>query len=210
LITLDVEYLKYEEIAKIAADFLDQNGANSIPIAIEDIIDINLGVNIIPIPGLQDIYGVDGFMSSDCLEIYIDNFVYEERPYRYRFTLAHEIAHSIIHRQYLCNYSFNNIDEWKNFYNELDNSDHSKMEFQAYAFGGLVLVPRQTLATNVKDYLPQITLLIKEAKRKDIKRKDYLSYAINELASLLSPIFEASIDVLIRRIQFDKLESLIP
>jgi hypothetical protein len=208
VITLDVEYLTYDEIAKKAEAFLDQNNVTSIPVPIEEIIDQNYNINIIPIPGLLDICGVDGL--SDCSSISIDEFIYKNRYYRFRFTLAHEIAHFILHREYLSKCTFTSITRWKEVYDEIDISDHSKMEYQGYAFSGLVLVPRRQLINYVKNYLPQITQSVQEAQKKGIKRDRYLSYAKDELASILSPLFEVSIDVLTRRFDFDKLEYLIP
>lgn len=210
MIILDVEYLEYWQIANESAKFLNKNKANSIPIPIEHIIEYNYGINIVPLPGLLDLYGVDGFISSDFSSIYVDNFIYEHRYYRYRYTLAHEIGHLILHKKYLRNCQFSNIDEWKNFYNEIDQRDHSKMEFQGYAFGGLVLAPQLKLKKYFKKYLPQVMPLVKQAQSKGVKRENYLIYVKDSLATVLSPIFEASTDVLNRRIEFDLLDAMIP
>src|SRR3989304_6797469 len=111
-------HLTYSQIATESLNFLYQNKATSIPIQIENIIDLNYNIDIIPTPGLQNLYQVDGFISSDYSCIYIDNFVYENRYYRYRFTLAHEIGHLILHQKYLSQCQFNSIDEWKTFCHE--------------------------------------------------------------------------------------------
>lgn len=52
--------------------------------------------------------------------------------------------------------------------------------------------------------------LIDQAKSKGVGRKDYISYVKDSLAVYLSPIFEVSTEVIIKRIDFDKLESIIP
>lgn len=65
MITLDVEYLEYKHIANESVKFLNQNNTSSIPTPIEYIIEYKYGINIIPLPGLLDLYGVDGFISSD-------------------------------------------------------------------------------------------------------------------------------------------------
>ena len=173
MITLDVEYLEYWQIANESVTLLNQNKASSIPIPIEYIIEFNYGINIIPMPGLLDIYGVDGFISSDFSSIYVDNFIYEHRTYRYRYTLAHEIGHLILHKRYLGNCQFSNIDEWKEFYNEIDQRDHSKMEFQGYAFGGLVLAPQTELKKYFIEYLPQVMPLVEQARSKGVDRVNY-------------------------------------
>lgn len=210
MITLDVDYLKYSQIADESVNFLNQNNADSIPIEIEHIIEYNYGIDIIPLPGLLDLYGVDGFITHDFSSIYVDNFIYEHRKYRYRYTLAHEIGHLFLHKKYLDVYQFSNINEWKNFYNEMDQRDYAIMEFQGYAFGGLVLVPQLELKKYFTEYLPQVIPLIEQAQSKGVDRKNYSIYAKDALASYLSPIFEASTDVLNKRIDYDLLDVLIP
>lgn len=140
----------------------------------------------------------------------VDNFIYEHRYYRYRYTLAHEIGHLILHKKYLSNCQFSNLNEWENFYNEIDPRDHSKMEFQGYAFGGLILAPQLELKKYFKEYLPKVMPLVEQAQSKGVERKNYLIYVKDSLATFLSPIFEASTDALIRRIDFDSLDELIP
>lgn len=210
MIALDVEYLEYWQIANEAIRFLNQNNVKEIPIPIEKIIEYNYGINIIPIPGFLDLFGIDGFISNDFHIIYVDNFIYEHRNYRYRYTLAHEIGHFILHEKYLRDCQFNNIEEWINLYNEIDQRDRSKMEFQGYCFGGLVLVPKIELRSNVEKYLSQVVPLIEQAKGKGICRESYLDYAKESLADILSPIFDVSTDVLIRRINYDSVDDMIP
>jgi hypothetical protein len=210
VIKLDVQYLTNREIAKKADHFLNQNGVDSLPVPIEEIIDIKYGIDIIPIPELSRICGVDGFIYSDFSAICVDQFVYQNRPYRYRFTLAHEIAHLIFHKEYLNKCKLKNISQWKSFYSGIVESDYNLMEYQGYAFAGLVLVPKAELEIQVKKCLPKIIPLIEKAEKKGKGRKDYLIYAREALATILAPIFEASTEVLTRRIDYDNLDRFIP
>jgi Zn-dependent peptidase ImmA (M78 family) len=209
-IILNVEYLSYSEIAKEASNFLLQNQSNSLPVPIENIIDINYNIDIVPVAGLQYLHTVDGFISSDYSRIYIDKFVFEERYYRYRFTLAHEIAHLYLHQKYLSQCKFTNIDEWGNFFESIGKSDFSIMEKQGDDFGGLVLVPKLELKKKINEYLPQVMPLIKKAKSKNISRKSYLDYAKSALAEILSPVFETSREVLSIRMNRDYIDRMIP
>jgi Zn-dependent peptidase ImmA (M78 family) len=210
VINIGVQYLSYNEIAKKAERFLNDNSVKSIPVPIEEIIDLQYGIDIIPIPDLSKQCGVDGFIYSDFSGICVDDFVFQNRIYRYRFTLAHEIAHLILHKDYLRSCNFKNIDQWKLSHKGIDESDYNKMEYQGYSFGGLILVPRSTLEAQVKKHLPKIIPEIEKAKKKGVDRLVYLNYALDELATILSPVFEVSTDVLIRRIQYDNLEHFIP
>lgn len=214
MIKLGIQYLENEEIAKYADGFLQKHHQNkSIPIPIEEIIDLGFNIDIIPLPGVQDLCDVEGFISPDFKAIYVDEYVYNNRPYRLRFTLAHEIGHLIIHKKNLSQIRIDPTDavnSWAKFLREIDGRDHSKMEYQGYAFGGLVLVPPNNLLEKFHANLPMVEPLIEEAKRAWISRGNYLSYAADQMATILSPIFDVSTDVLIRRIASDKLAQQFP
>ena len=102
MIKLEIQYLEDEEIAKHADGFLQKyHKSKSTPVPIEEIIDLDFNIDIIPLPGVQDLCDVEGFISPDFKAIYVDKYVYDNRPYRFRFTLAHEIGHLIIHKEKL-------------------------------------------------------------------------------------------------------------
>jgi hypothetical protein len=89
MIKLDIPYLPDEDIVPYALDFLlKYNPENKVPVPIEEIIEFDFSIDIVPLPGLQRLCDVEGFISPDFTTIYVDDFVYENRPYRYRFTLA--------------------------------------------------------------------------------------------------------------------------
>src|SRR3990172_7989294 len=97
---LNVPHLSYDALRRRAHDFLQtHHPKGTIPIPIEEIIEFNFQVDIVPVPGLQDAFEVDGFISSDLKTITVDAFIYDRRPGHYRFTLAHELAHAVLHRR---------------------------------------------------------------------------------------------------------------
>jgi len=92
--------LSYGDLRRRAGDFLRTHHPDgTIPIPIEEIVESQHRIDIIPVPGLHKAFEVDGFISSDLKAITVDAFVYEQRPGRYRFTLAHELAHAVLHRR---------------------------------------------------------------------------------------------------------------
>lgn len=210
MISLDISFLPYSEISDIAEDFLRENGVSTIPVPIEEIIDVGYGIDIIPTPGLLSLSEVDGFITPDFSCIYIDQFVQEQRFFRYRFTLAHEIGHLKMHKNYLDKYPINSIDGWKQFIEEINPTDYSKMEFQGYAFGGLVLVPRKELEAQFDKFLPDVMPLTEQAKSKGVARENYLEYVKDTLANLLAPVFQVSTDVISKRIDYDSLMARVP
>jgi len=148
-IKVEVPHYSYRQLRREADAFLAKYNSNSaIPVPIEQIAEFELGLNIIPIPGLQDAMEVCGFIASDFRSITVDQFVMEHREKRYRYTLAHELGHLWLHQKIFQKFNFRSIDEWKSFQKDIDVEDYGWLEYQAYAFGGLALVPRAPLASH--------------------------------------------------------------
>jgi hypothetical protein len=148
-IKLEVPIYSYRDLRRKADEFLAKfNPTGVIPVPIEEIAEFSLGLNIIPIPGLQDALEVDGFIASDFRSITVDQFVIERREWRYRFTLAHELGHLWLHQKIFEKLTFRTIEDWKSFQQNVDAENYGWLEYQAYAFGGLVLVPRKPLASH--------------------------------------------------------------
>lgn len=209
MINLNVPYLNDAYIASVAGSFLKQNHVISIPVNIEYVIESNYRMDIVPLPSLKMAFDVDGFSTSDFNAICVDQFVYEQRYHRFRFTLAHELGHKVLHQEYLSKLKFSSIAEWKNVVDQLDPSDHSKMEYQAYMFAGLVLVPAEFLRVEFKEQLRLLESQIEQARSIGLSRDDYVHTVLYEIANGLSPKFEVSRDVLSKRIKFESLEKSI-
>lgn len=154
---ISVSRLSYEQIRAQADNFLARyNPSKKIPVPIEEIVEFSLGLNIIPLPDLQKTFDIVGFISSDFKSINVDKFVLENRERRYRFSLAHEVGHFWLHKDCLSTFTFNSIEEWKRFEFSIDDESNAWLEFQANSFGGLVLVPKEHLASCKKSLEEQI------------------------------------------------------
>lgn len=209
MISLNVSYLTDSKLVSIADDFSKQNGLGSIPIPIENVIDPKLRMDIVPTPGLLDLADTDGYCSSDCNAIYVDEFIYNKRYFRYRFTLAHELGHRVLHKRYFSKLKFSSVSEWANVVDQIDPWDYSKMEYQAYMFAGLVLVPPEFLRVEFKEQLRLLEPQIEQARSNGLSRDDYVPTVLDAIANGLSRKFEVSRDVLSRRIKFESLEQSI-
>ena len=189
----------YDEIRNHADHFLKQyHPCREIPIPIEEIAEFQMGLNIVPIPGLLRAFDVDGFTSSDLSNIYVDEFIYSDRPGRYRFTLAHEVGHIFLHKEIYSKANFRNIKEWKDFINSISEKDHGWLEYQAYSFGGLVLVPREHLIKLTEFYVNRI-------QEEDISLRENWDFAWDLIAARLAKDFEVSSDVIEKRLNKDKV-----
>ena len=210
MISLNVSYLSDSELVSRACSFAKDNNLSSIPINIEHVIEFNYGMDIVPTPGVLDLADTDGYCSSDYTAIYVDEFIYKKRYFRYRFTLAHEIGHRVLHEPYFSKLEFSSVSEWAHVIDQIDPWDYSKMEYQAYTFAGLILVPQEFLEVEFEKQLQLLVPQIEQAQSNGLGRGDYTPTVLDGIAYELSRTFEASIDVLSRRIKFERLEEKIP
>jgi hypothetical protein len=147
----------YDDLRKKANDFLrTHNSSCTIPVPIEEIVKFEFGINIVPVLALQREFEVEGFTSSDLKNIYVDEYVYTDYFNRYRFTLAHEIDHIVLHRNLYKPNRFSAIVEWKEFLNSMMEEEHGWLEYQGYAFAGLILVPRENLLKHTTEWVKRI------------------------------------------------------
>ena len=96
--------------------------------------------------GILDDLEVDAFLTSDLAHIYVDAFVMEHRHRRFRFSLAHELAHYELHRPLYEESPVRSVRDWRRVQESISEEDYAWFEFQAHSFAGLVLVPGAELA----------------------------------------------------------------
>ena len=66
----------YEDLRRRADELLvKHHPVGTIPIPIEEIVEFQLRIDIVPMPGLHRLIETDGFITSDLQEIYVDEFV---------------------------------------------------------------------------------------------------------------------------------------
>lgn len=143
---VSVRRLSYDSLRRIAEAYLEQHHAvQTLPIPIENLIESE-GIDIIPVEDMLASHEVDAFTSRDTRSIYVDKGVLlHPSPNRYRFSLAHELAHLILHRPIFEMADFADIAEWKSFLESIPDDSYRWMEWQAYAWAGLLLVPSPLL-----------------------------------------------------------------
>lgn len=153
----DIPVYSYEDLRRKVDEFLRQHHpSGNIPVPIEEIVEFDFGINIVPFLGLQREFEVEGFTSSDLKNIYVDEYVFTDRITRYRFTLAHEIGHVVLHHHLYDAHKFKSVHGWREFINSMTEEEHSWLEYQGYAFAGLVLVPGDSLAKSTAEWTKKI------------------------------------------------------
>ena len=193
--------LSYEKINTYAESFLhDHVIDNELPVPVEKIVEFKLGLDIIPFPDLQRNFDIEGFISGDLKNIYVDEYIYNNRPTRYYFTLAHETGHYVIHKELIKHIRPSSVAAWKDFIDEVDGEVYGWLEYQAYAFGGLLLVPRKFLLKHFPEQIKALKQKIEFVKSQDIPKDSYREYVIETIAGNLSKTYDVSPGVLRKRI----------
>ena len=135
-------YISKPDLAARAESFLaEHNPDRKIPVPIESIVESQFKMDIVPVPGLRN-FDVDAYLSQDQQEIWVDEYVYENRENRYRFSLAHELAHRILHGELWKNFTFDDVEGWVHgIKNLIGNKEYGLLEWQANFLAGIVLAP---------------------------------------------------------------------
>jgi len=106
------------DIQEAVTDFLNKFWKDNLtPIEIEEIVEFELGIQIIPLKNLLNEKGIDAFISKDFRFITIDEDIYfrDSNQSRRRFSLGHEVGHFVLHKKLYDKIKFTSEDEWIEF-----------------------------------------------------------------------------------------------
>ncbi len=186
-----IAYLTDDEIRWAAEKLLKEYDSTGVivPVPIEEIVEMHLMLEIIPFRAYKQRFSVDGSISTDLTNITVDEDSMSRFPSRYRFTLAHEVGHLLLHRDYIQTLANEELEAWKAILVNTTTSDRSRMEYQASQFAGCLLVPLAPLKvafTEAKQTLETDGFDISELS----------DYAISTIAGSLAKQFEVSTQVM--------------
>jgi len=199
------ERLTREQLCEEGHKFNEKfNPEKKIPIQIDLIIEKDLGIDIVPIPGLKEYLENDAFTSKDFSTIYVDLNICFNVETRYRFSLAHEIGHYWLHESIFKDLDFKDVESWIQVYHSIDDDDYSWLEYQANQFAGCVLIPGWELEPLFYDTLKSISAKIKQAQEYYFTENDYIDHALDLLSRKLAPRFNVSPGCMSTRIRNDK------
>lgn len=193
-------YLPYDVLRQRAEQFLSQHhSSREIPIPIEEIIEFQFEIDIVPEPGLHEHFDVDSYITRDLTEIRVDEFVYQSRPGRYRFSLAHELGHRVLHQDVFSCLTFSTINEWRQaISNVIPEKQYGYLEFQASSFAGLILVPSTELEL-------EYDKVCKVLEAHGLSMDEDSEVARDLVSQHIAESFGVSSAVVKRRLQYDRL-----
>lgn len=191
---VEVSWLSYEEVKIKANQFLDKyHPTGSVPVPIEEIVEFELEMDIFPLPNFRQINDADGGTAIQISTIFIDEDIADNWPNRYRFTLAHEAGHLILHNLFLDQYQVTSSKDVINLTRSIPEGVHSRMEFQAHDFAGLILVSTPQLELAIFEMLKQLPDTLKISKH----GSEIIEYG----SKFIGNKFEVSSQVIQKRIQ---------
>lgn len=193
------EVLSHEDLRREAEEFLSEyHPSLSIPTPIEEIVEFDLGIDVIPILGLRDEIRVEAFLASDLSAIYMDEYTLGFMPARYRFSLAHEVGHWWLHDELYEDTQIASVADWRRVCDEFGD-DYRWFEFQANSFAGLVLVPPASLKARFER-------LVGEAEAGGVRRSRLFEHPQRQrLIEKLASEFQVSEQTMEIRLEKDAL-----
>lgn len=164
----------------------------SLPIPIEEIAESALKLTIVPTVGIKKEFDIDGCINSDLTTIFVDYDLYMKRENRTRFTIAHEVGHLVIHSEIFKSFEIKTAEDLIRLQTKITDEESGWLEYQAYAFAGHCLVPRDQLVQAVKKIIGRVP------------QQEPLENLFPMTQDLLE-IFNVSGDVMLKRLQKEGL-----
>lgn len=151
------KFISESEIKKTASSFLENHNKKDLyPLPLEQIIEFELDISLLSVPGFRDRAEKDGFITSDFKIITLDDFIFNNREERARFTMAHEIGHMFLHRELFGQADIKNVDDFISFQNLIGEQQFSHLEVQANKFAIAILCPEEIFRAVVDKFLKEI------------------------------------------------------
>jgi len=139
----EVRHITFSQYKSIAHNVLRQHAmleTKILPVNIELLLD-KMNITVRPISGLYRDFGVNGALIKKIggYDIVIDEEHYEKKEFYYRFTLAEELAHFLVHTELLG--GAQTLEDIQAFHRSLDDEQYKRMENQARNIANQLLLP---------------------------------------------------------------------
>ncbi len=176
---MQIKKITYREYRQIANSFIKQIGFHcktDLPLDIELMLE-KAGHQIIPLYNLYSDYGIKGIVIKkiDGFDIAIDNNHYMNEEFYFRFTLAEELAHILVHPHIY--EVLDTIEDVIEFTNKISDEEYRKMEQQAKSLASCLLFPDYLFDEYILQFCSEH---LKELKETTFYSKDDLGGYISE------------------------------
>jgi Zn-dependent peptidase ImmA (M78 family) len=150
----DPSLLSLRDVTQQAELFLKtHHPSRKLPIPIEEIVEIRLDIRIVLIRGLIRDFGVNAFINQKFDAIIIDEMMYSKQPERIRFTIAEEIGHLLLHKEWYSKYGPKGMGDYLDWQTKFDHKRFDYIERQAKTFASMVLIPQDRMVEKWKIFV---------------------------------------------------------
>jgi len=183
---------KYSDLEDIADRFLDQHGKyDNRCLRIEQTL-TSAGLRIWPVPGLAAY--AEAYIPIKSGFVFIDEEQYQKAEnFRYRFTLAEELAHHLIHRPYFEGMS---VEEIQKTQKSFSDGEYVQLEREAKRLAGAILM-RKSL------YLPRYMQFYGDHRERGGHHLNSIKFAVQELSK---DFFASCVAVAIRAVSTEMID----
>jgi len=192
-----IQFYTLAELEEFAQIFIGKfhNPPDSLPVKIDLITERNLDVSIIDYSMLKEKYGLEAFLALGKKTIYVDQDLMDSDAYenRYRFTIAEEVSHRILHARL-----FKDVKDVNEYFDTLDKIKQfqlARMDKDAKYLASAILMPTTIFTKLATDYVTELS-----------GRGNVLRYNV---VTKLSKVFEVSFETASIRFEQLKLDRLI-
>ncbi len=188
-------FIGYGEIGKRAGEFLrEYHPSLELPIPIERIVEFGLGLDIVPMPNLYTNFRINGFLTADRTAVYVDERQYLFYPEKYRFTLAHEVGHLVLHGGFYADINGKNLDEYIEYIGCMGEETLDRFEVQSNLFAEQVLVPERELLRVTSEVIEQHAEELEKIGASNQVILPYISNFIAKVFEVSPAVIECSIN----------------
>ncbi len=128
------------------AKYAEWNPDDEIPFPADRVIESVFNVDIVPIKGLAEVISpAKAFLSGQGRQLTVDEDHMMRDGGPFRFTVAHELGHLVLHREILAAAKYGTSRQYMEYLARVPDDVRSSMEWQANEFAGVLIVPARHL-----------------------------------------------------------------
>jgi hypothetical protein len=118
-----------------------------VPLDVELIVEADLRLELRPEANLFKKTEMDALLTSNrkTIMVDLDRFTKTNLQNRFRFTIAHEIGHYVLHEAMYKDVKFGSVDDWLDFFEDFPQIEYRKLEWHCDEFAGRLLIHRDLL-----------------------------------------------------------------
>ncbi len=172
--------LSWKKIAEIAREFSREHSLadRDYPLDVEEIAECDLGIEIRLASGVLEEFGSPAQIApgNEHPIITVDADQYRQGTSFYRYSVAHEIGHYVLHRDWLARVwqMVTSVESWKQVVLSRSEEDHKWLEAQAEEFASYLLAPEDVFEPFFAEQLEKLS-----GQAAQLDPEDVLPYLAN-------------------------------